>query len=99
MRFFVLSKVFLCNSAWIRIKTSRCDDMHQFMVLVLAGAAPGIDIKLKLIERCKVISYEQVINMKGRSSNNINQKTLIHVDSSRVSLCNNGLISNEEIHA
>ena len=35
VRFFVLSNVFLCNSARIRIKTSSCDDMHQFMVLVL----------------------------------------------------------------
>ena len=35
VRFFVLSNVFLCNSARIRIKTSPRDDMHQFMVLVL----------------------------------------------------------------
>ena len=33
--FFVLSNVFLWNSAKIRINTSRRDDMHQFMVLVL----------------------------------------------------------------
>ena len=35
VRFFVSSNVFVCNSARILIKTSRCDDMHQFMVLVL----------------------------------------------------------------
>ena len=35
LRFFVSSNVFLCNSARILIKTSRRDDMHQFMVLVL----------------------------------------------------------------
>ena len=35
VRLFVLSNVFLCNSARIRVKTSRRDDMHQFMVLVL----------------------------------------------------------------
>ena len=35
VRFFVSSNVFLCNSARILIKTSRRDDMHQFMVLVL----------------------------------------------------------------
>ena len=55
--FFVSINVFLCNSARILLKTSRRDDMHQFMVLVLAS----IDIKLltlKLIERCKVICYE-----------------------------------------
>ena len=33
--FFVSINVFLCNSARILIKTSRRDDMHQFMVLVL----------------------------------------------------------------
>ena len=33
--FFVSSNVFLCNTASILIKTSRRDDMHQFMVLVL----------------------------------------------------------------
>ena len=35
VRFFVSINVFLCNSARILIKTSRRDDMHQFMVLVL----------------------------------------------------------------
>ena len=35
VHFFVSSNVFLCNSARILIKTSHCDDMHQFMVLVL----------------------------------------------------------------
>ena len=47
------------------------------------------------------------INMKGCSSNNninrnlihYNQKMLIHVDISGVSLCNSVLISNEEMHA
>ena len=48
------------------------------------------------------------INMKGFSSNNIKlekgdsitkKKTLIHVDSFRVSLCNSAFISNEEMHA
>ena len=33
--FFVSIDVFLCNSARILIKTSRRDDMHRFMVLVL----------------------------------------------------------------
>ena len=33
--FFVSINVFLCNSARILIKTSRRDDMYQFMVLVL----------------------------------------------------------------
>ena len=33
--FFFAINVFLCNSARILIKTSRRDDMHQFMVLVL----------------------------------------------------------------
>ena len=33
--FFGLINVFLCNSARILIKTSRRDDMHQLMVLVL----------------------------------------------------------------
>ena len=33
--FFVSSNVFLCNNARILIKTSRRDDIHQFMVLVL----------------------------------------------------------------
>ena len=46
--------------------------------------------------------------MKGCSSNNIKlekgdsitkKKTLIHVDSFRVSLCNSAFISNEEMHA
>ena len=39
--------------------------------------------------------------MKGCSSNKLDsltKKKLIHVDSSRVSLCNSGLISNEEMH-
>ena len=35
VRLFVLSNVFLCKSARIRVKTSRRDDMRQFMVLVL----------------------------------------------------------------
>ena len=35
VRFFGLINVFLRNSARILIKTSRRDDMHQFMVLVL----------------------------------------------------------------
>ena len=32
---FYFINVFLCNSLRILIKTSRRDDMHQFMVLVL----------------------------------------------------------------
>ena len=35
LRFFVSINVFPCNSARILIKTSRRDDMHPFMVLVL----------------------------------------------------------------
>ena len=35
VRFFVSLNVFLCNSAEDLIKTSRSDDMQQFMVLVL----------------------------------------------------------------
>ena len=35
VRFFVSINVFLCNSAGILSKTSRRDDVHQFMVLVL----------------------------------------------------------------
>ena len=35
VRFFVSINVFLCNSARILIKTSRRDNMYQFMVLVL----------------------------------------------------------------
>ena len=51
--FFVSINVFLGNSARILIKTSRRYDMHQF----------SIDVKLltlKLIDRCKVICYEQL---------------------------------------
>ena len=33
--FFVSTNVFLCNSARIIIKTSRRDDMHQFIIVVL----------------------------------------------------------------
>ena len=33
--FFVSINVFLCNSARVLTKTSRLDNMHQFMVLVL----------------------------------------------------------------
>ena len=33
--FFVSIHVFLCNSARIIVKTSRRDNMHQFMVLVV----------------------------------------------------------------
>ena len=49
--FFGLINVFLCNSARILIKTSRRDDMHQFMVLEKL-------LTLKLIESCKVKCYE-----------------------------------------
>ena len=97
-----------------------CDFLFQltssFVIGFLLRHAPvygfSIDIKLltlKLIERCKVICkvicHEQVINMKGCSSNNIN-RNLIHLPKnvnsrhiSRVALCNSGLTSNEEMHA
>ena len=35
VRIFVSINVLLCNSAGIPIKTSRCDHMHEFIILVL----------------------------------------------------------------
>ena len=53
--FFVSSNVFFCNSARILIlkKSSRRDDMPQFMVLIVSLKL----LTLKLIECCKTICY------------------------------------------
>ena len=58
-----------------------------------------IDIKINRALQSYVLYEKDVLQILSTEIWFTNQKTSISVDSSRVSLCISGFISNEEIHA